>query len=206
MPFDSGLFGSGLGSMLGGLFGHSEKPYDRAMEQYEKYGNLARQQQQPYMQAGQQAIPQYQSWLQGQQDPSSFMNNLMQNYQESPYTNYLQQQAMRAGQNSASADGTMGSSPMMLQQQQNAANISQQGMNDWLKNVLGINTQYGQGQQNLMQGGQNAANNLSQLYSNLGGQMGEAAYGSEAGRQQNTRDMWGGLGSMFGSIPFFQNK
>ena len=200
MPFDSSFFGGGLGSVLGGLFGHSERPYDRAMEQFEKYGNLARQQQQPYMQAGQEAIPAYQSWLQGQQDPSGFVNNLMQNYQESPYTNYLQQQVMRAGQNSASASGLLGSSPMMLQQQQNAANISQQGMNDWLSNVLGINTQYGQGQQNLMQGGQGAANNLSSLYSQLGSQMGEGAFGREAGRQQDNGGFWGGLGSMFGSF------
>lgn len=200
MPFDSGLFGGGLGSMLGGLFGHSERPYDKAMEQYEKYGNLARQQQQPYMQAGQQAIPQYQSWLQGQQDPSGFINNLMQNYQESPYTNYLQQQAMRAGQNSASANGMLGSSPMMLQQQQNAANISQQGMNDWLSNVLGINTQYGQGQQYLMQGGQGAANNLSQLYSNLGNQMGEQSYNREGNKQNSFWNALGGVGSMIGSF------
>lgn len=200
MPFDSNMFGSGLGGMLGGLFGHSERPYDKAMEQYQKYGQMAQQQQKPWMEAGQQAIPQYQSWLQGQQDPSGFINNLMGQYQESPYTNYLQQQAMRAGQNSASASGLTGSSPMMLQQQQNAANISQQGMNDWLSNVLGINTQYGQGQQNLMQGGQSAANNLSTLYGNLGNQMGEQAYNREGAKQNNMWNMLGGIGSMIGGF------
>jgi len=122
----------------------------------------------------------------------------MDQYNESPYNQYLQQQNQRAGNNFASESGLMGSTPMMEQMQQNSQNISQQGMNDWLQQVLGINTQYGQGQQNLMTGGQNAANSLTNMYSQMGNNMGEAAYGKEAGKKQ---DMWntiGGIGSLAG--------
>jgi hypothetical protein len=188
-----GLF-EGIGGILGGLFGHSGKPYDKAMEQYQQWGNRAQQTQQPFLNAGTGAIGNYQQWLQGQKDPTNFINNLMGGYQESPYTRYLQNQAMNAGQNAASASGMLGSTPFLQQQQQNAANISQQGMDDWLSNVLGINQQYGQGQQNLMTGGQNAANALTGLYNQMGQNMGAAAYGKQAGKNQ---DIWNLIGGGF---------
>lgn len=190
-------FGSGFGTFLGGLFGDSGDPYKQAMEQYEKYGKKAEGTQQPFLSAGQQAIPQFQQWLQGMQDPSGFINNLMGGYQQSPYANYMQQQSMRAGQNAASASGLMGSTPLMQQLQQNAANISSQDMQNWLQNVLGINTQYGAGVGNMMQGGQGAANALTGMYGNMGQQMGEAAYGQSAGGQNDMWNMFGGLAQMF---------
>jgi hypothetical protein len=191
---------SGLGGILGGLFGNSGAPYDAAMNQYQQYGNRAQGAQNPFLQAGQGAIGNYQNWLQGQQNPSQFLNNLMGQYQESPWAKYQQQQAMRTANNMGSATGLTGSTPLQLQAQQNASNISSQDMNNWLQNVLGINTQYGQGQQNLMGGGQGAANALTSLYSDMGKKMGEAAYGQEAGNQNDMWNLIGGglqLGSMF---------
>jgi hypothetical protein len=200
MSFSSGMFGSGLGGLLGGLFGNSSNPYDKAMQQYQQYANQAQATQQPYLNAGQGAIGNYQNWLQGQQDPSGFVNHLMDQYQESPYNNYLQQQSQRAGQNEASASGLMGSTPFLQQQQQNSANIGQQGINDWLKQVLGINQQYGQGQQNLMAGGQGSANKLSDMYNQLGQHMGEQTYNREASKQNN---LWNTIGSGLGLIGSF---
>jgi len=200
MAFDSSMFGSGLGGLLGGMFGNSGKPYDKAMEEYQKYMQMGQQTQQPYLDAGKGAIGDYQKWLQSQQDPSKFINDQMKNYQQSPYNSYLQGQAQNAGINAGSANGTMGSSALMQQMQQNAGNISQQGMDSWLQNVLGINTQYGQGQNNLMQGGQNAANSLSNMFSNMGNKMGDAAYGKEAGRQSDWWNMLGGVGGIIGSF------
>lgn len=200
MAFDSNMFGSGLGGFLGGLFGDSGKPYDAAMEQYQQWANKAQGTQQPYLDAGTGAISDYQKWLQGQQDPTKFINDTMSQYQESPYAKYLQQQSMNAGQNAASASGLMGSTPLMQQLQQNAGNIASQDQNQWLQNVLGINTQYGQGQNNLMQGGQNAANSLTNMYNNMGQQMGQAAYGKEAGKKQ---DFWNTIGGGLGMIGAF---
>lgn len=195
MAFSSSMFGSGLDALLGGIFGNSSAPYDKAMQQYQQYGNQAAGTQQPYLNAGQQAIPAYQQWLQGQQNPSDFINNLMGQYQASPYSQYLQQQSQLAGQNAASASGLLGSTPLMQELQQNAGNIASQDMNQWLQNVLGINTQYGQGQQNLMSGGQNSANMLSNLYNQMGQNMAALAYGQEAGKNQDfLSSLFGGLG------------
>lgn len=190
--------GSGLAELLSGLFGNSGEPYNQAMNQYEKYGNKAEAAQNPFYSAGTGAIPDYQKWLKGMQDPSGFINNLMGQYQESPYAKYMQNQSIRAGQNAASAGGLTGSTPFAQQLQQNAGNIASGDMNQWLQNVLGVNTQYGQGQQNLMQGGQNAANMLTQLYGNMGNQMGEAAFGKQRGENQDWSNTIGGVLKLFG--------
>lgn len=190
--------GNALGSIFGGLFGNSDEPFERAQEQYQQYGERARQNQMPFYNAGTQAIPAYQNWLNTQKDPGQFINNLMGQYQESPYARYLQQQSLRAGQNAASANGLSGSTPLMQQLQQNAGNISSQDLNQWLSHALGINTQYGQGQGNLMQGGQNSANQLSNLNYNMGQNMADMAYGESAGRNFDRSNILGGLGTIIG--------
>lgn len=196
-----GLMGGiGAGQALGSLFSNSDAPFEDAMSQYRQYENKAQNVQNPFLQAGQQGMGNFQHWLQGMQDSSGFINHLMGQYQESPWAHYQQQQAQRAGMNEASASGLVGSTPLMQQMQQNAAGISSQDMQNWLGQVLGINNQYGAGQQQLMGVGQNAANALTNLYGQMGQNMGEAAYGREAGKEQDRSQGWSGLGSMLGGL------
>ena len=184
-----GMMGGGLAGLLGGMFGNSGAPYEDAMKQYQHYGNMAQNVQNPFLQAGQGAIGNYQHWLQGMQNPSGFINNLMGQYQESPYAKYEQQQAMRTAQNMGSASGMTGSTPLQLQAQQNASNISSQDMNQWLQNVLGINTQYGAGNQYLMGQGANSANALTNMYGQMGQQMGDAAGNRKAAQNNDFMSM-----------------
>lgn len=188
----------GLSSIFGGLFGNSSSPYDKAMQQYQQYGDKATGVQNPFYQAGTEATGDYQDWLKGQKDPSGFINNLMGQYQESPYAQYQQQQSQRAGTNMASANGLSGSTPLADYMQNSAQKISSADQNQWLQNVLGINSQYGQGEQNLMSGGQNAANSMSGTYNNMGERMGNGAYGQQAGKNQDRMSIINGLLSMFG--------
>jgi len=198
--FNPGDFFSGAGSFFNGLFGDSGRPYQDAMDQYKEWANKAQNAQNPFLQAGTGAIPQYQEWLNGMKDPSGFINNLMGQYKESPWAKYQQNQAMRAGMNAASAGGTLGSTPFIQQSQQNASNISSQDMQNWLGQVLGINTQYGGGLFGEMGMGQNAANALTNMYGDMGRQMGEGAFGKRAGEQQDRNNIWGGLFDMAGSF------
>lgn len=192
MNFDPTQFTSGLGGLLGGLFGDSGKSYDK----YSEWMDKAAANQQPFLNAGKQGLGNYQEWLDKQKDPTKFINDTMGQYSESPYAQYLQKQSLRAGQNAASASGLSGSTALMQQLQQNAGNIASQDQNQWLQNVLGINTQYGQGQNNLMTGGQNSANSLSDIYN----KQGEAAYGKQAGKQQ---DFWNTIGGGLGILGGF---
>lgn len=195
-------FGGGLSGLLGGLFGGHSDPYKDAMKQYQQYAGQAAGYQNPFFQAGTGAIPQYQNYLQGMSNPSEFLNNLMGQYQKSPGYDYLQDQSIKAAQNAASASGLSGSSALTQAIQQNASNLASQDMNNWLQNALGINQQYGAGLGGLLGMGQGAANQLSNIYGNLGQQMGEGAYGSRMAKNNQMSDIFGGLGNlaMFGFL------
>lgn len=185
----------GIGNLASGAFINQGAPYHAAMGPFQQYYGQAANVQNPFLQAGQGALDNYQGWLQGMQNPSGFINHLMGQYQQSPWAQYQQQQSMRAGTNEASASGLIGSSPFAQQLQQNASNISSQDMNNWLQNVLGINSQYGQGQQNIAGMGQNAANTLSGLYSQEGEGLGNLAAGEQQGKNQNRTNFISGLTS-----------
>lgn len=182
---------SSLGDLLGGLFGGN--PYNDAMKQYSKYANKAAGYQNPFYQSGVNSIPQYEDWLSSMQDPTAFINNLMGNYQESPYAHYQQEQGMRAGTNAASASGLTGSTPFAQQLQENAQNISSKDMDQWLGRVLGINTEYGQGLNTNINRGQQAGNMLSNIYSGLGSQMAGAKFGSGMANQSNLSNILSGI-------------
>lgn len=184
---------AGLSDFIQGLFGNSGREFESGGREYEKYNRQAQDVQQPYNQAGTQAIPEYQSWLQGQKNPTDFINNMTKGYKESPWATRQKQVGMNALNNAGSATGLTGSTPLMDWQQQNAEGIASQDMNQWLSHVLGVNTQYGQGQNNLMTGGQNAANTLSTLREFLASAMGGTKFGETQGRQKDFGSLIEGL-------------
>lgn len=169
----------GPGALFGGSGG-----YDEASKQYERWNRKSEAALNPFIQAGQGAIPDYQNWLAGMKDPSKFINDTMGQYQESPWARYQKQQSEREGINAGSAGGMVGSTPWAQQMQQNAAGISSQDMQNWLARVLGINSEYGGGLGNMMQGGLSAGGSLAGMYGNMGQHMGDAA-GSAANSKRN---------------------
>lgn len=193
----AGLFDS-IGSIFGGLT--SKDPYKDAMKQYQKYANQAAGYQNPFYNAGKGAIGDYQNYLKGMSDPSEFINNLMGGYSESPYAKHMQDQSMRAAQNMGSASGLSGSTPLTQFAQENAGNIASGDMNQWLQNVLGINNQYGGGLEKLMGIGQNSANSLSNIFGNLGNNMGGAAAGSTNFNNKKMSDIFSGLFGLAGNM------
>lgn len=187
-----------LASMFGGIFGNmfggnAGDPYRDAGREYENWYNKGKQFQNPFYEAGVGAIPQFQEWLGGMKNPSDFINNLMGNYQESPWAHYQQEQAVRGAQNMGSASGLSGSTPLAQFAAQNARDISSQDMNQWLQHVLGINTQYGAGLGGQMGMGQNAGNVLSQMSSDYGKQIAENEYNKRASEQNQRNSLWGGI-------------
>jgi hypothetical protein len=186
-----------IGSLLEALFSRPGEPYQKASDILSQYFPQAQGYLNPFLQAGQGAIPQYQNWLNTMKDPSGFINNLMGKYQESPYAKFAQQQAMRSAQNMGSASGLTGSTPLMQFAQQNAQNISSQDMNQWLQNVLGVNTQYGQGEFGLMNQGMEAGNSLTNLMQNYMNNQAGLAYGKDAAQQGRTGNIIQDIANFF---------
>jgi hypothetical protein len=195
-PYSMGMIGGSLGSLFSGLFGGDPgNPYKHAANEYEKYAAQAAGFQNPFYKAGTGAISPYQSYVNKMQDPSKFINDLTKGYSTSPQEQYAQDQAMRAATNAASASGLTGSTPYTQFIEQNASDIANQYQQEWLNNVLGINTQYGQGLQNLLGMGQMSANQLTNIYNQMGNNMAEMTYNKEMARQKQQQDIWGSLGS-----------
>lgn len=190
---------NGLGSLLSGLFTNSGAPYQAGMQQLQQYLQQMQQMQNPYMQAGQGAIGNYQNMLGNMSNPSQFINNLMQNYQQSPNATYQMAQGQRANNNAASASGLLGSTPFQQQSQQTAQGISSQDMNQWLQNALGVNSQALGGYGNLMNMGENATNSLMNQYGQYGQDMGQLSFGQQYAQNQGLgQEIQGGLNFLFG--------
>lgn len=183
----------GLEQFLGGIFGNSGQPFQAGMDEYSKYNQQGRDVQNPFYNAGTGAIPKYQDWLSKMQDPTKFFNDLSSGYESSPYARYQQDNSTRAANNMGSATGLTDSTPLTQFAQQNSRDISSQDQNNWLQQVLGINSKYGDGQKSLIDTGQNSANMLSQLFEQLGISQGQGAYGRAAGRNQDRSNIIGGL-------------
>lgn len=186
-------FTGDIGNFFSSVFSHPDRPYQKASDTLTQYLPQAQSYLNPFVQAGQGAIPQFQQWLKSMQDPSEFINNLMGKYKESPFAKYQQQQGVRAAQNLGSASGLTGSTPLTQFAEQNAENISSQDMQNWLERVLGINSQYGGGEFGLMGQGEEAGNALTQLMQNFMNNQANLKYGSEAAKE-------GKRGNIFQSI------
>lgn len=202
-----GMFGfnpsqmmSGLGGLFGGLFSDPSKPYDKAMQQYQKMMQQGGQGFNPFIQAGQGAINPFMQSLNKMQDPTAFMKNIMGQYQESPFAKLQQERSMQSLENMGSAQGLTGSSALQRQAQEDAQKISSSDMQDYFKNAMGVQGGYLSGLQNMMGLGMQGQGGLADMYKHFGGMMGDAAYGKEAGKQQKWPSIFGGLGNIFGSF------
>lgn len=184
----------GLGDIFTNLFYNPSDPYRKAQRDYDFYMDKSANELNPFSEAGQKGLGGLEDWLSGMKDPQEFINKIMGGYQESPYAKYLQQQAQRAGINAGSATGMVGSTPWAQQMQENAAGISSKDMQDWLGRVLGLNTQYGAGQQHLADMGYNAARDKANIFGQRAGDEGRLEYQKELARQGRGGGILSGLG------------
>ena len=186
-----GLFDfSGLASGVMGLF---NDPYTDAQKQIDKYYGKSIDRQNPFFDAGKNALANYQTSLGQMQDPQKYLASLINNYQMSPYSQFLQNQAMRGLTNSASANGLIGSSPYMQQASQMSSNIASQGLQDYLSQIFGVNSQYLNGLGSLINSGQHAADKMSDIYQGWGGRAADNA----AGSTNNFLNSMGNIASFF---------
>lgn len=207
--------GSGIGDVIGGFLGmgQNNNPADAGMPYLGQIGSTITPYYQPYMNAGNSAMgymqntlmPQYQKMF---QNPGQFMNQMGQQFHQSPGYQFQVNQALGAANRAAAAGGTLGT-PM---EQQNIAGtvngLADQDYYNWMnhaQNMLGMGLNGAAGlSQNMFDTGFQAssglANNLAQVLSSQA----QMAYAGQSQQNQARSgfegDIAGGIGSMVGSF------
>jgi len=168
-------------------FNRAQNPANGSMDYFRQIPGGVAPYLNPYMQQGQSTFPAYQNTinagqnasnvLQGQynrniNDPTSVMNQIGFNFQQSPGYNFQKQQMTNAANNAAAAGGFVGSPQAQQQMAQNIGGLANQDY--WNYENHGLN-QYNQGLQGMQGINQMGFNAMSDL-----GHMGQGASNSMA--------------------------
>jgi hypothetical protein len=194
-------------SWLSKLFGGGSKnPADAAMPYFNQIPGQTNPYQQPFFEAGKNAIPslqnQYTSLL---NNPGGKLNEIGQNYQQSPGFKFAMEQALGAMGRNQAANGMAGSAQHDQYGMELATNLANQDYNNWLGQATGLYNQGLGGQQDMMHQGQQAGSNMANMIAQALAQQGNLAYQGQAQKNQNNASMWnnilGGVGSLASFTP-----
>lgn len=198
--------GAGIGSSLGSLFGmgQGKNPADAANPYYNQIPDILKQYMSPYVNMGQQAMPQlmeqYQKLL---QDPTAMMNQIGSGYQQSPGYQFNVDQATNYANHAAAAGGMQGSPQEQQQLAQTVSGIANQDYYNYLNQGLGQYNQGLAGMGSMNQMGFNAASGLSGDLARSLMNQGNLAYAGQNNQNQSQGGFWGSLGGLAGAAyPF----
>jgi hypothetical protein len=188
-------------SWLSNLFGGGSNPANAAMPYLNQIPGKTQQYQQPFFDAGKNAL----SGLQGQyeqllNDPGGRMNQIGQSFQQSPGFQFAMQQALQGGNHAAAAGGMAGSPQHEQQNMQLATNLGNQEYNNWMQNALGMYGQGLQGSQGMANQGQQAGQSMADMIAQTLAQQGNLAFRGQQEQNSNRNSLLGGLGRLGGSL------
>ncbi len=131
----------------------------------------------PYSGLGGYAIPKYEGALEQGADPSGYLNQLMGQYQESPYLQNQLQFGQQAAGRAAAQSGMLGSGAEMQAAAGRAQGLRAEDMQNYLNRALGLRQQYLGGMGGLMGMGEEAASGIAGERTGLGKDIGKAYTG-----------------------------
>lgn len=182
--FDPFHIGKGIHSMT-----HPEEGYDKAAEQFKKFWEEAKGFQQPYNEAGMSQLPMLTGAEGKLLNPTELLGDWMKKYQTSPYAQRSMENAKTSGMDAASSMGLEGSSAALNNIQQSSSDIMNKDRDSFLKDLMQkYMTGIGIGQDIYGKGAATAGNMGTQAL-NVGGKMGEAAFGSASAPGEMLKNM-----------------
>ena len=198
-PGQQGMLGQGLGSLLGGLFGDNQNPADAAMPYLNQVEGKMKPYYQPYISAGQSALPELQKQYQSlMSNPGALMQQIGQGYQASPGYDWQKNEALQAGNNAAAAGGMLGSAAHQQNAQTTASGLANQDYYNYLNHAL---NQYSTGLGGMGQINEQGYKASSGMADNLATALmnqAQMAYAGGANANADSNSMFGGLGSLAG--------
>ncbi len=136
MDFNYGVpFGGKIGNMFSSFF-HPERGYDEAQKMMEKYFNMAKGYQEPFINQGQ---SQYGNLMGAENQllhPETLLNDWMSKYSTSPYAKQSMQTARDEGLQGASSQGLLGSSAALNNIETSGSNIMNKDRQQFLQDMM----------------------------------------------------------------------
>lgn len=192
----------GLAGALSGFFGNKNKnPADAAMGDLNKIEGKVTPQYQPYINAGQNAMPGYQDIMhQLLSNPQEFMKMLGGGYQESPGYQWKKNQGLGAINNASAAGGMLGTPQHEQEAGELAGHLADQDFNEYMDRVLKGLGMGAAGTEGIINRGQTASSSLADKLAEILGTKAQYKYAGQAAENQgNAADqsnMFSGLGML----------
>lgn len=170
----AGGIGAGVGSMF---MGGNTNPADAAMPYLDQIPGQINPYYQPYVNSGQKAL----NTTQGEfgnliNNPGAKLNEIGQNFQQSPGFKFALQQALQGAGHAEAAGGMAGSPEHEFQNMQLGTNLGNQEYYNWLKPATELYGTGLSGTQDIAHGGMNASNNMAEQIAQILAQKGNLAY------------------------------
>lgn len=195
-----GSIGSGIAGLFGGRKGDPSK---EANKYYEQIPETIKPYYDPYINAGNNALPLLQQQYLGlMNNPGEMLNKMGSSFQQSPGFKFALDQALSAA-GRGSAAGGMAGSPMHEQQNMGIAQgLANQDYYNWLGNVTGLYGQGLSGEQGMAGLGANAASALASQLAQNKAQQGNLAYQGQQYKNENNpwSNILGGAGMLTGDV------
>lgn len=166
---------------------------------------------QPFQQAGTGALGQFQQQLGQMQDPTQFLNQLLQGFAPSQEQQQQTQASLTAAQNALQSQGLGGSGVGARALGEIGQQAQGAGQQQFLQNVLGIQGQEMGGLQNLMGLGAGAGQQAANLAFGTGqglaggfGNIGKAQLGADISGASGLSNLLGSIGGVLGGTDIGQ--
>lgn len=192
------------GAGVGQLFSNYKNPADEAMPYMDEIPEQLNKSFNPYIQAGQRQLPGLEGQYNGlMTDPGSHLNQIGQNYHQSPGFQFALQQALQGAGHAAAAGGMAGSPQHEQQNMGIATNLANQDYNQWLQHALSMYQTGLTGSQGLYDTGANAGMRMGE---NLASALASKAQLAYEGQNAENQHEGGAMGSLMGggaaALPF----
>jgi hypothetical protein len=183
---------------LDNIFG--KNPAEAAMPYLNQIPGQTNQYQQPFFDAGKNALNPLQEQYSGLLDkPGDKLNQIGGSYQQSPGFQFALQQALAAGNHASAAGGMSGTPTDQFNQMQMATGLANQDYNKWMENALGLYGKGLSGEQGMAEMGQKSGQSMADMIAQTLAQQGNLAYNGQAQQNQNRSDMFGNIAKLGGA-------
>jgi hypothetical protein len=160
----------------------------------------------PWSETGQSALEKLMASLSQKEDPSKYYNQIISGYSESPYAKLLQEKGIRSANQAGAASGMLGSGEEQKWLTDYSQKVSSADMDNYFKNIFGINDSYEKGLGGVSSEGLGSAGSQMGAYGKLGDSYLQGKEDQGSIEQQGKGSLLGMVGSSLGYLDPFNKK